>query len=157
ALIVSGIVLVGVLATPFLIGIIAPGFTGDKRELTIQIVRILFPGAGLLVLSAWCLGVLNSHHKFLLSYTAPVMWNAAMIATLVGFGAHTPLPRLAVLLAWGSVAGSALQFGVQLPAVLRVAPGLRPALDRTSVHVRQVARNFVPVFIGRGVVQISAF
>ena len=53
-----------------------------KRELTIALVRILFPGAGLLVLSAWCLGVLNSHHRFLLSYTAPVMWNAAMIATL---------------------------------------------------------------------------
>ena len=60
-----------------------PGFTGAKRELTIEIVRILFPGAGLLVLSAWCLGVLNSHHRFLLSYAAPVMWNAAMIATLV--------------------------------------------------------------------------
>ena len=40
-------------------------------------------GAGLLVLSAWCLGVLNSHRRFLLSYTAPVMWNAAMIATLL--------------------------------------------------------------------------
>src|SRR5688500_955642 len=43
ALIVSGIVLAGVLTTPFLIGVIAPGFSGEKRELTIQIVRILFP------------------------------------------------------------------------------------------------------------------
>ena len=83
ALIVSLLVLVGVFATPFLIDAIAPGFTGEKRDLTIQIVRVLFPGAGLLVLSAWCLGVLNSHHRFFLSYTAPVMWNAAMIATLV--------------------------------------------------------------------------
>ncbi len=73
------------------------------------------------------------------------------------FGASTPLPRLAVLLAWGSVAGSALQCAVQLPAVLRAAPGLRFSVDRGSVHVRQVARNFVPVFVGRGVVQISAF
>src|SRR6185295_20146532 len=83
ALIVSLLVLVGVFATPFLIDAIAPGFTGEKRDLTIQIVRVLFPGAGLLVLSAWCLGVLNSHHRFFLSYTAPVMWNAAMIATLI--------------------------------------------------------------------------
>src|SRR5438094_9242261 len=83
ALVIAALVLVGVPATPFLIDAIAPGFTGDKRALTIQIVRILFPGAGLLVLSAWCLGVLNSHHRFLLSYTAPVMWNAAMIASLV--------------------------------------------------------------------------
>jgi putative peptidoglycan lipid II flippase len=156
ALVVSVLVLVGVLATPVLIAAIAPGFTGEKRALTIDIVRILFPGAGLLVLSAWCLGVLNSHDKFLLSYTAPVMWNAAMIATLVLFGTHEPA-RLAVLLAWGSVAGSALQFGVQIPFVRRVAPDLRFALDAASSHVRIVVRNFVPVFISRGVVQLSAY
>src|SRR5205823_10148619 len=96
-LIVAILVLTGVIATPLLIAVIAPGFSGTKRELTIDIVRILFPGAGLLVLSAWCLGVLNSHQRFLLSYTAPVMWNAAMIGTLIAFGAHSTLPRLAVL------------------------------------------------------------
>ena len=157
ALVVGVLVLVGVFATPLLIAAIAPGFTGDKRELTIQLVRILFPGAGLLVLSAWCLGVLNSHHRFLLSYAAPVMWNAAMIATLVIFGASSSLPRLAVLLAWGSVIGSFVQFAVQVPVVLRVAPDLRVALDLASEHVRIVSRNFVPVFISRGVVQVSAY
>ena len=53
--------LIGVLATPYLIPVIAPGFHGETRELTIRLVRILFPGAGLLVFSAWCLGILNSH------------------------------------------------------------------------------------------------
>ena len=72
----STLVLVGVLATPYLIDAIAPGYSGAKRELTIRLVRILFPGAGLAGLSAWCLGILNSHRKFFLSYTAPVMWNA---------------------------------------------------------------------------------
>jgi len=157
ALVVSIVVLLGVLATPLLIDGIAPGFTGAKRELTIRIVRVQFPGAGLLVLSAWCLGVLNSHHRFLLSYTAGVMWNAAMIATLVLFGAHTPLPRLAEILAWGSVAGSGLQFAVQVPMVLRVAPDLRFALDTASAEVRTVVRNFIPVFVSRGVVQVSAY
>ena len=157
ALVVAALVLVGVLATPLLIAAIAPGFTGDKRDLTIQLVRILFPGAGLLVLSAWCLGVLNSHHRFLLSYTAPVMWNAAMIATLVVFGASSSLPRLAVLLAWGSVIGSFIQFAVQVPVVLRIAPDLRFALDLASDQVRIVTRNFAPVFISRGVVQVSAY
>jgi len=157
ALVVALLVLAGVLATPLLIAAIAPGFTGDKRELTIQLVRILFPGAGLLVLSAWCLGVLNSHHRFLLSYTAPVMWNAAMIATLVAFGAASSLPRLAVLLAWGSVVGSFIQFAVQVPVVMRLAPDLRFALDLASEQVRVVTRNFVPVFISRGVVQVSAY
>jgi putative peptidoglycan lipid II flippase len=155
ALIVSVIVLAGVLTTPFLIGVIAPGFSGEKRELTIQLVRILFPGAGLLVLSAWCLGVLNSHYRFLLSYAAPVLWNAAMIGTLVLYG-YSELPRLAVLLAWGSVVGSALQFAIQVPVVLRVAPHLKFSV-RISEHVRTVARNFVPAFISRGVVQVSAY
>src|SRR5882762_10747627 len=68
----SLLVLFGVLATPWLIYLIAAGFHGEKRELTILLVRILFPGAGLLVASAWCLGVLNSHRKFFLSCTAPV-------------------------------------------------------------------------------------
>jgi putative peptidoglycan lipid II flippase len=153
----SVLVLVGVAATPVLIDVIAPGFDGDKRALTITLVRILFPGAGLLVLSAWCLGILNSHHKFLLSYAAPVIWNIAMIVTLVLFGPRASLPRLAVLLAWGSVVGSALQFVIQLPVVFRLSPGLRPVLDTTSADVRTVVRNFGPVFVSRGVVQISAY
>ena len=154
ALVVSVVVLAGVLATPLLIDVIAPGFEGEPRELTIRLVRILFPGAGLLVLSAWCLGILNSHRKFFLSYTAPVVWNIAMIATLVIYGGRMDVNALAVALAWGSVAGSALMFLVQLPAVLRYAPRIRAGW---SEHAREVTRNFGPVFVSRGVVQISAF
>jgi putative peptidoglycan lipid II flippase len=157
ALAVSTLVLVGVLATPFLIDLIAPGFHGEKRELTIRLVRILFPGAGLLAFSAWCLGILNSHRRFFLSYTAPVMWNAAMIATLLGWGGRYPQVPLAEILAWGSVAGSALQVLVQLPVVLRLLHGLRLSLGYHAENVRTVVRNFVPVFFGRGVVQISAY
>src|SRR5262249_48876047 len=145
-----------VLSAPWLIWAIAPGFHGEKRELTIQLVRIFFPGAGLLVFSAWCLGILNSHRKFFLSYTAPVIWNAALIAALVIFGGKHP-DALAVDVAWGSVIGSALQFGVQLPVVLRLTRKLRLRLDTQSAHVREVMRNFVPVFFSRGVVQISAY
>ncbi len=161
ALIIAALVLIGVLATPLLIAAIAPGFSGARRELTISLVRILFPGIGLLVLSAWCLGVLNSHHRFLLSYSAPIVWNVAMIVTLLvygrSYGRPAELPRLAELLAWGAVAGGALQFAVQLPTVFRVAPNLRFAIDVGSEHVRQVFRAFMPVFISRGIVQLSAY
>jgi putative peptidoglycan lipid II flippase len=157
ALVISALVLVGVLATSWLIDAIAPGFTGAKRELTITVVRILFPGAGLLVLSAWCLGILNSHHRFLLSYAVPVVWSGAMIVALLWYGGHTSLPRLVAILAWASVAGSALQLAVQLPVVLRVAPELRFAIDTTSVEVRTIVRNFVPAFVSRGAVQVSAY
>ena len=157
ALVTSLIVLVGMVATPLFIDVIAWGFHGAKRELAIRIVRILFPGAGLLVLSAWCLGILNSHRKFFLSYIAPVAWNVAMIATLIGFGRRVDESSLAIWLAYGSVAGSALQFLVQLPVVLALVRQLRFNVDTAAAEVREVIKNFVPVFISRGVVQISAF
>ena len=157
ALTTSLIVLAGVLATPYIIDVVAGGFTGETRELTIRLVRILFPSAGLLVLSAWCLGVLNSHRRFFLSYTAPVIWNAAMIATRWGWGSRYAQFPLAEILAWGSVVGSGLQVLVQLPVVLRLLHGLRLSLDYRAENVRVVVRNFLPVFVARGVVQISAY
>src|ERR1700688_2324055 len=157
ALTTSIIVLIGVLTTPYLIDAIAPGFHGDKRELTIRLVRILFPGAGLLVLSAWCLGILNSHRRFFLSYTAPVIWNAAMIATLWAFGARYAQFPLAIVLSWGSVVGAALMVAIQLPVVLRLLKGLHLSFAFHLENVRTVVRNFFPVFISRGVVQISAY
>ncbi len=157
ALTTAVLVLLGILAAPALLAIIAPGFSGEKREITTRLVRIFFPGAGLLVLSAWCLGVLNSHRRFFLSYTAPVLWNVAIIGTLLGFGQSSEGYELAEYAAWGSVLGSALQFGVQLPLVLRLLNGLRVTLRRASAAVRTVIRNFMPVFVGRGVVQISAY
>src|SRR6185295_20327564 len=123
---------------------------------TITMVRILFPATGLLVLSAWCLGVLNSHRKFFLSYTAPVVWNAAIIAAILIYRTDD-LNTLAIKVAWGTVAGCALQFAVQVPVVLRVLKHLRFSLETASPHVRSVMRNFVPVAISRGVMQVSAY
>jgi putative peptidoglycan lipid II flippase len=157
ALSTSILVLIGVVAAPWLIEAIAPGFHGQKRELTVLLVRILFPGAGLLVASAWCLGVLNSHRRFFLSYTAPVLWNIAMIVGMIAFGAGRTQNSLVVVTAWASVVGSALQVLVQLPVVLKLLGGLQLSLAHQAQHVRTVIRNFVPVFISRGVVQISAY
>ncbi len=157
ALSTSLLVLLGVLAAPWLIEAIAPGWHGEKRQLTILLVRILFPGAGLLVASAWCLGVLNSHRKFFLSYTAPVLWNLAMIAGMLLYGTGRSQNSLVVITAWASVVGSALQVGVQLPTVLKLLGGLKLSLDHQAKNVRTVIRNFFPVFISRGVVQISAY
>jgi putative peptidoglycan lipid II flippase len=157
ALITALLVLAGVLLTPVLIAIIAPGFEGEKRAVTIQLVRILFPGAGLLVMSAWCLGVLNSHRRFFLSYAAPVIWNVTIIVVLIAFGRTATGYPLATIAAWASVAGSALQFGVQVPPVLRLLGKLHLRLGTQLESVRKVVRNFAPVFVGRGVVQISAY
>ncbi|MCX6633087.1 MAG: murein biosynthesis integral membrane protein MurJ [Candidatus Solibacter sp.] len=150
------IVLLGILATPYLMWAIAPGFDDAKRDLTVLLVRILFPGAGILVCSAWCLGILNSHRRFFLSYTAPVVWNLAMIATMVAFR-HSALRDLAVALAWGTGLGCVLQFAVQIPLVLRLTRNLRLRPEMHSAHVREVLTNFLPVAASRGVVQISAY
>lgn len=156
-LIVSILVLIGILITPLLLTVIAPGFSGAKRDLTIQLVRILFPGSGLLVMSAWCLGVLNSHRCFFLSYSAPIIWNLVMIGSLILFGPRTSQAPLTVVYAWASVLGSGLQFLLQLPTVLRLAGSLPFSLNHRLAHVRTVIKNFVPVFFGRGITQISAF
>ncbi|MGC2398578.1 MAG: murein biosynthesis integral membrane protein MurJ [Acidobacteriaceae bacterium] len=156
-LIASLVTLAGIFAAPWLIDAIVPGFHGETRQLTIRLVQILFPGAALLVLSAWCLGILNSHRKFLLSYSAPVIWNIAMITALLWKGGHVGEPKLAVIISFASVVGSGLQFAVQLPTVLAF---LRPLHLRFAIGtdpVRTVVRNFFPVFLSRGVVQISAY
>lgn len=157
ALVISVLVLIGIWLAPHLVPLIAPGFTGPRRQLTITITRILFPGAGLFVLSAWCLGVLNSHRRFLLSYSAPVFWNIVMIGALIGFGGHRSRIDLAVTLGWASVAGAFLQFLIQLPTVVRLVPQLRFRLDWRRPSVRRVIMNFMPVFFSRGIVQISAY
>ena len=155
SLTISVLVLIGVLAAPWMTQLLVPGFEGSKRALTVRLVRILFPGAGLLVISAWCLGILNSHGKFLLSYTAPVAWNAAMIATLVAFHTGHDLDTLAIYLAWGSVAGSFLQLAVQWPFAWSLSTqGGGLAL---SEPVRQIGRTFVPIMVSRGAVQLTGY
>jgi len=157
ALFLAIVVTLGMLFSRAIVILIAPGFDGEAHELAVRLVRILFPGIGLLVMSAWCLGILNSHRRFFISYTAPVLWSAAMIAAMIGFGGKVDQERLVIILAWGTVVGSALQFGVQLPHVFRLARGLHFGLDRTLEPVRTVFRNAGPVIVGRGVVQVSAF
>lgn len=156
ALFVAVVVLGGVLATPWLVDLVAPGFEGEARDLTVRLVRVLFPGTGLLVLSAWCLGILNSHRKFFLSYAAPVLWNAAMILAIL-LWPERDRDSLSVGLAWGAVIGAGLQLGVQLPAVLSAQRKLRVSLSLALPPVREVFRNVGPVIVGRGVVQISAY
>ena len=146
----------GILLAPIITDFTAPGFSGERRELTVRLVEILFPMFGILILSAWCLGVLNTHRRFFLSYAAPAMWNIAQIAILVALGSTLFGTRLVVALAWGALAGSLLQLVVQLPTVLKLVKRLHWSLDIHTPGVRRVMRAWVPVVIGAGVVQISS-
>ena len=158
AALTGGLVLLAVVLARPLTAVLAPGFSGARYELTVDLVRIMTAGIGFLVLSAWCLGVLNTHRRFFLSYVAPVVWNAAQIAVLVTawvIGASDT--STATALAWGVFAGGVLQFLVQVPTVLRVAPRLDISLRRDLEGVRTVMRRFGPAVLGRGVVQLGAY
>lgn len=153
----SVLVVAGVLLAPVLTRLIVPGFSEETRALTIRIVRILFPGTGALVLGAWCLGVLNSHRSFLLPYIAPVVGNIVMVTALFAAGNRVSQERLVIYLCWSFVVGSVIQFLVQVPSALRFLPAFRPSLDLASPHIKAVIRSFGPIFLSRGVVQISSY
>lgn len=153
----GGLSLIGLLLAPVIVSVFVPGFEGERRSLTIACVRIIFPMTGLLVLSAWALGILNSRRRFFISYVAPVLWNVAMIATMVFFGARMVQADLVVALAWGALVGGALQLLVQLPWVLSLERDLRVRWDTRLEGVRTAARNAGPAILGRGVVQLSGY
>jgi putative peptidoglycan lipid II flippase len=155
--IAGGIALMGVVLAPLLVSVFTPGFEGARRELLISVVRILFPMTGVLVLSAWALGILNSHRRFFLPYFAPVLWNAAIIGALVAFGTRVDLDGLVLAAAWGALAGGVLQFAVQLPLVRRLDREIRLNTGRREPEFRAAVRKAVPAILGRGVVQLSGY
>lgn len=159
ALVASAVALAGVAFAGPLVNLLAPGFDDASRDLTIRLVRVLFPGVALLVMSAWCLGVLNSHRKFFLSYASPVLWNIAIIASTIVAARWlvTGDDDIALWLAYGAVIGSALQFLVQLPTTIAALRSAKPVLAVRTPGVQTTLRAFVPVFIARGSVQLSGY
>ncbi len=144
----------------------------DRYELAVSAVRWIFPMTGLLVLSAWALGVLNCHRRFFLPYFAPVIWNATIIGVLVA-AAHGPLApwfagwlggpaasaadRLLLAACVGALVGGAFQLAVQLPSVLRLLHGLQLTFSWRITGVREALAAFVPAVGGRGVLQLSSY
>ncbi len=137
---------------------LAPGLEGDRFELAVSLVRITALGTGFAVLSAWCLGVLNSHRRFFVSYAAPVLWNAVQVGALVvAWILALDLDGVARALAWGVAGGGLAQLLVQLPLTVRLARGLRLRWMRDHAGLREIRRRFGPAVMGRGVVQVSAY
>lgn len=146
--------------------LVAGGYTGERRDLTVTLVRITTPGIGLLVISSWCLGVLNSHRKFFLSYVAPVIWNMVQIVAVAAFGwtvyagASGGLDEASVglvkVLGTATVVGALAQLLMQLPGVIKVEKNITLKM-RWDEHARGVVAKFLPVVGARGVIQISAW
>ena len=183
--VVSAATLAGVLLARPILALLQPGWLGDaaavaagtlavdRYALAVQTLKYTFPMAGVLVLFAWGLGVLNSHRRFFLPYVAPTVWNVAIIAGMawaaIGlFGSPAAIGRLSVVpveaadrllfaaLA-GALVGGVLQFGVLLPGVAREMRGFQFSLSTRVEGVRESFRAFVPVVLGRGAYQISGY
>lgn len=151
--------LVGILLAPVLIPLFFPVWEPWKQQLTVRLVRILFVMTGFLAISAWALGILNSHRRFFVAYVAPVAWNVVTIGTMVVFGSVLVWgpERLVVALAWGALAGGVSQLLVQLPWVVPILKGFRLSLSHRVIGVREAIRNFIPVVTARGVVNVSGW
>lgn len=158
AIVVTTLVVLGILFTPQLLPIVAGGFKGETRAMAIDFVRIVFPGIGIFVIGAWCLAILNSHRRFFVSYAAPVAWSVVMIAALVWYGPRQTVPQVARTASWAFVIGAIAQVLVQVPSVVGlVAKDIRIATQWSNENVRTVLRNFIPVGVSRGIVQISNY
>jgi len=176
-MVAAGLALLGIVAARPLVALFAAGYLRDAQqvaagtlavdrfELAVEAVRWIFPMTGILVISAWALGVLNSHRRFFLPYVAPVAWNGAIVAALawavsrfgaIGSGAGVGR-RLLLAACVGALVGGALQLLVQLPGVVRAAGALRPSLSLSVPGVRETLSAFGPAVAGRGVVQLSSY
>jgi len=155
---VAAVVLIVVVGARWLVRLVAFGFPADspKFELAVELTRVMAPGIGFIVLAAWCLGVLNSHRQFFLSYVAPALWNIAIIAAIIILAMTDDPESVARSAAIGVLVGGVLQFIVQLPAVLRVIDRFRPSFAMRPA-VREISNRFGPAVAGRGVVTLASF
>ena len=157
-LVTAVIVFIGIIAARPISKALLPLLADETFELTVDLVRIMWAGLGFIVLSSWCLGVLNAHRKFFLSFAAPVLWNAAQVVfAVIAWARDWNDAGIAKAAAWGVLIGGLLQLLIQLPLVLRVVPALKLRFSLGLAPVKEIFRKFVPALFGRGVIQLSAF
>lgn len=146
---------IGMIATPIIIYVSAPGFStdADKFALTVTLTRITFPYILCMSLVAMAAGILNTWSRFALPAFTPVLLNIAMIA---GAGLAAPWLNPPVLaLAWSVFLGGVLQLAIQIPALAKI--GMLPRFH-FALHdpgVRRILKLMVPAVVGVSVSQIS--
>lgn len=156
AAVAGALAVAGYLAAPWLVAALMPGFDDFAAGVSVRLLRIFFPMSAVLILSAWTLGILNSHGRFFTAYVAPALWNVAIVATVVALAGRGLLGvDLMVGMGWGALAGGVLQLLFQLPYAVRHLRGAAPGAGRLSPETRSVVSGFVPVVAARGSVNVS--
>ena len=144
-----------VVFAPYIIMAFAPGFMDEpeKFNLTVMLTRWMGPYLILVGMSAFCMGILNTHGEFKLSAAAPILVNICMI---LGAWILSPFLEEPILgLAIGVLVGGALQFLVQFPATLRKGLTLSNRFDWKDAGIIKVGKLMGPAFISFGVYEIN--
>lgn len=144
-----------VVFAPYLIMAFAPGFIDepDKFELTVTLTRWMGPYLLLVGMSAFCMGILNTHGVFKLSAAAPILVNICMILGALILSPFLEQPILG--LAIGVLVGGALQFMVQFPTTLRNGLTLSSRFHWKDAGIIKVGKLMGPAFISFGVYEIN--
>jgi putative peptidoglycan lipid II flippase len=151
------IVLIGILATPWIVDLIAPGFKAipGKSELTVLLARIMFPFLLLVSLAAVAMGMLNSLKHFGVPAFAPVFLNLGMI--LAGFFLCPLFDPPIIGMALGVLLGGLGQWAVQLPSLRREGYRYRPVVSFSDPGVRRIIILMTPAILGLASTQINIF
>lgn len=150
-LVVSIFSILFIIFAPVLVPLIAPGFSGDKLQLTISLSRVMALQPILLAVSFVFSGVLNSYKRFVVYALAPILYNIGII-----FGVEVLVPVMGLMgIAWGVVIGAALHALVQLPSVIYIGFRWKPILISSLKDVQSVWRMMVPRIFGLAAQQIN--
>ncbi|MCB1889210.1 MAG: murein biosynthesis integral membrane protein MurJ [Rhodocyclaceae bacterium] len=154
-LVVLGVSIVGVFASPLIVRLTAPGFADepDKFALTVELTRITFPYILFMSLVALSAGVLNTWSRFAIPAFTPVLLNIAFIAMALLAAPYFEPPVL--VLGWAVFIGGAAQLVLQLPALKRLGLLPRFELRPSDPGVRRVIKLMAPAILGVSVSQIS--
>jgi putative peptidoglycan lipid II flippase len=151
-LLAAGAALCALLAPPLVRYVIAPGYSDPKQiQMTVDLLRILLLCPAVFGVSGLVMGILNAHHRFLLSALAPMFYSLGWIA-----GVFFLVPRLGIFgLAWGVVGGAVMHLAIQLPALISLRRAYRFLLETVDPAVRNVVRLMVPRAVGQSAVQLN--
>lgn len=159
-LIVGGICCLGILLAPALVHLLAPGFheVPGKFELAVRLTRIMFPFLLLVALAAQAMGILNACNQFGVPALASTFFNigSVIFGLILGFVLGPQLGISAIEgMAWGVVAGGALQLLWQLPSLWREGFIFRPRLSGSDPGLRRILLLMGPAILGNAAVQIN--
>ncbi len=151
ALILTGITAAGIVASPWLVDLLAGQFHAvpGKFELTVLLNRWIFPYILLVSLAALCQAILNAHHRFAVAAAAPILLNVSLILAALFVAPRLGEPTFA--LAGGVLLGGILQIAIQIPQLRRLRAMGRPALGWSDPAVRSVLLLMSPRLLAYGI------